>query len=468
MITIDNNNNPTAKQIQSPSPTSSTSSSSSSSILYNSNIIIDSNGQYNSLNTSHSSTNDTDKSANSCTSSTIPSVNFLANGSGGGLVNSQSSSSVCCDMDLNASYNEFMQKTNLIVNYLPQNMDQEEIKRLFSSVGHIDTCKLIKDKLSEGQSLGYAFINYGKPDDASEAINKFNGMRLQNKIIKVSYARPSSDTIKGANLYVCGLRLDVTQPELENMFNQFGTIISSKILTDPKTGVSKGVGFVRFDQRMEAEVAIAKLNGQIPESNTEPLIVKFANSPATGKSVVGLPLAPFVPTCRGFYQPFRTSTNSSYRYSPLSTYCAPETTLYQTHSASSTGLTTPASVISVSSMLSAPMGTTAIPTVAPTTSISSTSISSTAGSIYSGWCIFVYNLGPETDENTLWQLFGPFGAVQSVKIIRDAQTMKCKGFGFITMTNYEEAISAINCLNGYNMGNRILQVSFKTNHKQIY
>lgn len=33
-----------------------------------------------------------------------------------------------------------------------------------------------------------------------------------------------------------------------------------------------------------------------------------------------------------------------------------------------------------------------------------------------GWCIFVYNLAPETEENVLWQLFGPFGAVQSVKV----------------------------------------------------
>jgi ELAV like protein 2/3/4 len=45
----------------------------------------------------------------------------------------------------------------------------------------------------------------------------------------------------------------------------------------------------------------------------------------------------------------------------------------------------------------------------------------------SGWCIFVYNLAPETEENVLWQLFGPFGAVQSVKVIRDLQTNKCKG-----------------------------------------
>ena len=32
------------------------------------------------------------------------------------------------------------------------------------------------------------------------------------------------------------------------------------------------------------------------------------------------------------------------------------------------------------------------------------------------WCIFVYNLAPETEENILWQLFGPFGAVQNVKV----------------------------------------------------
>ena len=33
-----------------------------------------------------------------------------------------------------------------------------------------------------------------------------------------------------------------------------------------------------------------------------------------------------------------------------------------------------------------------------------------------GICIFVYNLAPSTDENVLWQLFGPFGAVTSVKV----------------------------------------------------
>lgn len=79
----------------------------------------------------------------------------------------------------------------------------------------------------------------------------------------------------------------------------------------------------------------------------------------------------------------------------------------------------------------------------------------------SGWCLFVYNLAPETEENVLWQLFGPFGAVQNVKVMRDLTTLKCKGYGFVTMTNYDEALLAIAAIHGYQLGNRVLQVSFK-------
>lgn len=37
-------------------------------------------------------------------------------------------------------------KTNLIINYLPQNMTQEEIRSLFGNVGEVESCKLIRDK----------------------------------------------------------------------------------------------------------------------------------------------------------------------------------------------------------------------------------------------------------------------------------------------------------------------------------
>ncbi len=55
--------------------------------------------------------------------------------------------------DLNLSFNEYMSKTNLIVNYLPQNMSQEEVKQLFSTIGTVESCKLVKHKISGNYML---------------------------------------------------------------------------------------------------------------------------------------------------------------------------------------------------------------------------------------------------------------------------------------------------------------------------
>lgn len=54
------------------------------------------------------------------------------------------------------------------------------------------------------------------------------------------------------------------------------------------TGVSRGVGFIRFDKRIEAEEAIKGLNGQKPLGAAEPITVKFANNPSqkTGQALL--------------------------------------------------------------------------------------------------------------------------------------------------------------------------------------
>ncbi|XP_063853951.1 ELAV-like protein 3 isoform X3 [Scylla paramamosain] len=376
-------------------------------------------------------------------------------------------------------------KTNLIVNYLPQNMTQEEIRSLFSSIGELESCKLIRDKVT-GQSLGYGFVNYVRQDDAERAINQLNGLRLQNKTIKVSYARPSSEAIKGANLYVSGLPKSMTQQDLENMFRPYGSIITSRILCDNITGemhsgLSKGVGFIRFDQRIEAERAIQKLNGTVPDGAAEPITVKFANNPSNNNKAVP-PLAAYLsPLTRRYGGPIHHPAGR-FRYIPLSPLTR--------HSLVFPQVKTVDSLPDQPSELSQDMKTklatqggagrrsrdSQISTgddeheqrYSPGSGDNLLGNSLLPGSALngSGWCIFVYNLAPETEENILWQLFGPFGAVQNVKVIRDLQTNKCKGFGFVTMTNYDEAVVAIQSLNGYTLGNRVLQVSFKTNkHK---
>ncbi|KAI2588403.1 ELAV like RNA binding protein 1, partial [Homo sapiens] len=61
------------------------------------------------------------------------------------------------------------------------------------------------------------------------------GLRLQSKTIKVSYARPSSEVIKDANLYISGLPRTMTQKDVEDMFSRFGRIINSRVLVDQTT-----------------------------------------------------------------------------------------------------------------------------------------------------------------------------------------------------------------------------------------
>jgi len=78
-----------------------------------------------------------------------------------------------------------------------------------------------------------------------------------------------------------------------------------------------------------------------------------------------------------------------------------------------------------------------------------------------GYCLFVYNLPPSTDENFLYRLFGPYGAVLSVKVIRNLGTGECKGYGFVNYLRLEEAQSAVVNLNGFQINNKRLQVSFK-------
>ncbi|XP_022378192.1 ELAV-like protein 2 isoform X1 [Enhydra lutris kenyoni] len=318
-------------------------------------------------------------------------------------------------------------KTNLIVNYLPQNMTQEELKSLFGSIGEIESCKLVRDKIT-GQSLGYGFVNYIDPKDAEKAINTLNGLRLQTKTIKVSYARPSSASIRDANLYVSGLPKTMTQKELEQLFSQYGRIITSRILVDQVTGISRGVGFIRFDKRIEAEEAIKGLNGQKPPGATEPITVKFANNPS---------------------QKTNQAILSQLYQSPNRRYPGP--------------LAQQAQRFRLDNLLNMAYGVKSRfspMTIDGMTSLAGINIPGHPGT---GWCIFVYNLAPDADESILWQMFGPFGAVTNVKVIRDFNTNKCKGFGFVTMTNYDEAAMAIASLNGYRLGDRVLQVSFKTN-----
>ena len=73
--------------------------------------------------------------------------------------------------------------------------------------------------------------------------------------------------------------------------------------------------------------------------------------------------------------------------------------------------------------------------------------------------IFVGNLAFTTTEQDLRQLFEPYGAVDTIRIMTDRETGRSRGFGFAEMPDSPAAESAIDALNGTPFAGRALTVN---------
>ena len=62
-------------------------------------------------------------------------------------------------------------------------------------------------------------------------------------------------------LYVGNLSYTATNQQLQDLFAQFGTVVSADIIMDKSSGRSKGFGFVEMEDDAAAQTAIDKLNG---------------------------------------------------------------------------------------------------------------------------------------------------------------------------------------------------------------
>ena len=73
--------------------------------------------------------------------------------------------------------------------------------------------------------------------------------------------------------------------------------------------------------------------------------------------------------------------------------------------------------------------------------------------------IFVGNLSFASAEDDLRQLFDAFGTVERVMIVKDRETGRSRGFGFVAMPNEDQARDAIEGLNGTEFQGRTLTIN---------
>lgn len=82
------------------------------------------------------------------------------------------------------------------------------------------------------------------------------------------------------NIYVGNLAYKVSDKDLKEIFEEFGEVVSAKVITDRETGRSKGFGFVEMENESEAQQAIDELDGN--EMNGRAIKVNKAKPKPTG------------------------------------------------------------------------------------------------------------------------------------------------------------------------------------------
>ena len=73
--------------------------------------------------------------------------------------------------------------------------------------------------------------------------------------------------------------------------------------------------------------------------------------------------------------------------------------------------------------------------------------------------IYVGNLPYSANDQSLTDVFAPFGTVESAKVIMDRDSGRSKGFAFVEMSSSYEAANSITKLNGSQMDGRAINVS---------
>ncbi|KAE8695829.1 Polyadenylate-binding protein 4 [Hibiscus syriacus] len=118
-----------------------------------------------------------------------------------------------------------------------------------------------------GQSKGYGFVQFDNEESAQHAIDKLNGMLINDKQVYVGHflrkqeRETTTNKTKFNNVYVKNLSESMTDKELKTIFGDYGEITSAVVMRDAD-GKSKCFGFVNFENTDAAAKVVDALNGK--------------------------------------------------------------------------------------------------------------------------------------------------------------------------------------------------------------
>jgi RNA recognition motif-containing protein len=192
---------------------------------------------------------------------------------------------------------EEVNKQKIYVSNLPEKFTTENLKKLCSEYGEVKSCNIFIDNLKKN----FGIVQFSSENEAKDVMIKLNGkeiegVKLNVKLYKTKYEqrqylensqRLNEENYK-CNLHIRNIPLTAKEEDLVKVFSKYGNITSVRIeknKIEKKEGednkvelVSKGFGYLSFDNPESAQNAIDDLNGKyLPgfESWSHTLIIEI-------------------------------------------------------------------------------------------------------------------------------------------------------------------------------------------------
>lgn len=159
------------------------------------------------------------------------------------------------------------EEAKLYVGNVPYDVESARLAQIFEGAGTVEIVEIIGNR-ETGQSRGFGFVTMSTVEEADKAVEMFHRYDLNGRLLTVNKAarkgsRPPPRVSEPRNrIYVGNLPWSVDDARLEQVFSEYGKVVSARVVSDRESGRSRGFGFVVLSSEAEMNDAIANLDGQ--------------------------------------------------------------------------------------------------------------------------------------------------------------------------------------------------------------